>query len=482
MPNQQTANAKLLAELISRSPPDQSESFPVLPLTSKTFGVNNKVFKEFVDDLLPQVTQSNRHDVIKNHRECLKHVVFSLIHAMFNWECLALPVSADSYGEELNKDGVLVSKHMTYFGYTRRITERIRDILTAGCTDAERSDPHTGWMFMVCKGYMAADGTRRTAAVYFPTKKFIELFFHALYTDFGGWDELTDQYLYRFNNFLISDVPSLSTYSAKIRILRDYNGFMRDQSWAMKNPSTRAMNMYSPRAGRINNYYQNIANRRYKVRTKTLLNGDVIEECDFSANHLWMFSYLVGEELPQDAYKAIEVASGCRRDQVKSVTTKLLGSTSISQKGMLIRESHKAKIPCSADQFRAIENALYSEYPWLNKYKAFYHDRGAWLQGLEGEISLKMMHWATENQIPLLPVHDAYAVNIQNAEITTETMHEFRLQVLNEAKHEGYLDLASDKQPLVVARIKAERERKKEKRNAKKKRENDECLIAYKSS
>jgi hypothetical protein len=229
----------------------------------------------------------------------------------------------------------------------------------------------------------------------------------------------------------------------------------------MKNPSTRAMSMYSPRGGRINNYYQNIANRRYKVRTNTLLNGEGIIECDFSANHLWMFSYLVGEELPHDAYEAIVKESGCSRDVVKSVTTRLLGSTSLTQKGMLTKEAHKAKVPCSADSFRAIESALYSEYPWLKKHNAFYNDRGAWLQGLEGDISICMLQWCTHNQIPLLAVHDAYAVNINNAEATEEMMHHLREGVLNYAKHTKYLDLASSKQPLVVARIKAEKERKK---------------------
>jgi hypothetical protein len=458
---QQAHYAKLLAELMNRKPPHQKESFPVLPLTSKTFGTHNKAFNDLVEELLPKVTQSNRHDVKVEHRKCLKHVIFSLVHAMFNWECLSLPVSEDSYKNVLNDDGLLVPSHMSRLGFTRRITERIINTLSEGTSDKERSDKSSGWMFQVCRGYMAADGTRRTAAVYFPTKKFIEMFCHALYTDFGGWDDLTDDFLYRFNNFLLPDLPSISTYGNKIKILREYNNFMRDQSWAMKNPSTRAMNMYSPRGGRINNYYQNIANRRYKVRTNTLLNGDIIEECDFSANHLWMFSYLVGEELPQDAYEAIVKQSGCKRDVVKSVTTRLLGSTSLTQKGMLTKEAHKAKVPCSADSFRAIESALYSEYPWLEKHNAFYHDRGAWLQGLEGDISIQMMQWCTQNQIPLLAVHDAYAVNINNAKATEEMMHHMREGVLNYAKHTKYLDLASSKQPLVVARIKSEKERKK---------------------
>lgn len=461
---QQAHHAKLLDELINRKPPHQKDSFPVLPLTSKTFGTNNKAFKELVDELLPVVTQSNRHDVQAEHRKCLQHVIFSLVHAMFNWECLSLPVSEDTYKKVLNDDGLQVPSHMSRHGFTRRITQRIINSLSEGKTDKERADKSTGWMFQVCRGYMAADGTRRTAAVYFPTKKFIEMFCHALYTDFGGWDDLTDEFLYRFNNFLLPDLPSIATYGNKIKILREYNDFMRDQSWAMKNPSTRAMNMYSPRGGRINNYYQNIANRRYKVRTNTLLNGEPIIECDFSANHLWMFSYLVGEELPQDAYEAIVKQSGCERDVVKSVTTKLLGSTHKLQRGKLIYEApNDKKNACSGEEFKAIESALYSEYPWLEKHNAFYYDRGAWLQGLEGDISIHMMQWSTQNQIPLLAVHDAYAVNINNAEATEEMMHHLREGVLNYAKHTKYLDLASSKQPFVVARIKAEKERKKTK-------------------
>ena len=437
------SDAKLLAELMCRKPPHPDESFPPLPLTSKQFGVNNSAFKDLVTELLPKITKSNRHDVQRSYKRALENVLFSLIHALFRWEVLTLVTNADAF----KKDSYLSS-----IGFTRRITEKIINALS-GINENEREDASTGWMYLVRKGYRSADGSISNAAVYFPTKRFIELFFHALYTDFGGWDELTDERLYQFNNVLVSDVPPYSDYVGKIGILRNYNTFMREQSWAMKNPSHRTISMYNPRGGRIYNYFQNIAKRRYNVRTRTLLNGMPICECDFSSNHLWMFSYLVGEELPDDAYAAVQSASGCTREQVKHTTTKLLGSTSRKQRGFLVKTAPNTKTPCSIDQFKAIETALLSEYPWLGKHNAFYHDRGAWLQGLEGEISLLMLQWATRNEIPLIAVHDAYAVNHKYENNVTEIMHTYRTEVLEEAKSNKYLEKASHKQTEVVRRL-----------------------------
>ena len=448
MSEAEQSQAKLLADLLKREPPHPDASFPLLPLSSKTFGVNNQAFIDLTDELAPLLTKTTRLDTQAEHRKTLQHVLFSLVHAMFRWEVLALPTNSGAYEND------------RYFSKlsTRRITERIIMIL-AGQDEAEQQDQSIGWMFLVRKGFRGANGTSE-AAVYFPTRRFIELFLDALYTDFGGWDDLTNQNLYRFKEFQLSDLPSYATYADKIKILRSYNQFMREQSWAMKNPSYRAMGMYSPRSGRIINHYQNIANRRYPLRTNTLLNGGAIEECDFSANHLWMFSYLVGEELPQDAYEAIVKTTGCTRLQVKHVTTKLLGSTSKQQRGRLIQKAPNSDTPCTADQFKAIESALYSEYPWLLEHNAFYHDRGAWLQGLEGEISLLMLQWATENQIPLIAVHDAYAVNKENAPITEEVMHDYRKQILDQAVHSRFLDLASSKQPSVVLRTKQKKAKK----------------------
>lgn len=419
----QENTAELLVELINRKPPHPEETFPVLPLTSASFGAANTDFHHFVDSLVGLTTKSNRNADIQSHYKALSHMCHSLVHAMFRWECVALPTSAEAYQ---NKDS-----HYVTIGYTRRLAERVIDVL-AGKTLEERNSPDYGYMFLVRKGYRSADGSEAKASCYFPTKQFMEIFVKALYTDFGGWENLTDEYLYRFKDFQPKDIPEYTSYEDKIRILRDYNNFMREQSWAMKNPSYRSFTNFDGRGGRIFNYYQNISNRRYKLRTRTLLNGNIICEPDFNANHLWMFSYICGVELIGDAYAPIVTESGVDRDIVKSVFTRLLGSQRRKQRGGLIRKAPTHKIPCSCDEFKAVEAAALKVYPWLEDRNAFYNDTGAWMQGLEGEIALRMLEFSVAEEIPMLAVHDAFAVNCEHMARTEEFMHISRKVVLDE--------------------------------------------------
>lgn len=412
-------SANLLAQLLTRKPPHPEETFPVLPISSSSFGMVGTDFRDLVDSLLTLATQSNRKDVQKDHRKALSYLAYSLIHCIFRWEAVTLPTSAKAYEEDGN--------HYASIGFTRRIADRC--IKALGGEDDDLDNPDFGYMYRLRKGFRGVNGVSK-ASCYFPTAKFIREFTHMLYTDFGGWDDLTDEYLYRFNKFEGAE-PALSSFKDQIAILRNYNNFMREQSWAMKNPSYRSFSGSLERGGRIFNYYQNIANRRYKLRTKTLLNESAIIECDFNANHLWMFSYLCGEELTGDAYEPIIKESGCERDKVKMALTKLLGCTSKSQKGMAIYNAPKGKVPMECDEFKAIEAGALRVYPWLDTYNAFYNDTGAKMQTLEGEVSLRMMEWATVNEIPMLIVHDAYGVNPQHSDETSSHMLQCRQALLN---------------------------------------------------
>lgn len=412
-------SAELLAQLLTRKPPHPEETFPVLPISSSSFGMVGTDFSDLVDSLLTLATQSNRKDVQKEHHKALGYLAYSLIHCIFRWEALTLPTSAQTFEDD---DNYFVS-----LGFTRRIAERC--IYALGGEGDDLDNPDFGYMYRLRKGFRGANGVSK-ASCYFPTARFIKEFTYMLYTDFGGWDDLSDEYLYRFNNF---EGPELdhNGFKNQIAILRNYNNFMREQSWAMKNPSYRGFSGSLERGGRIYNYYQNIANRRYKLRTLTLLNESPIIECDFNANHLWMFSFLCGEELTGDAYEPIIQESGCDRDKVKMALTKLLGCTSKSQRGMAIYNAPKGKVPMECDEFKAIEAGSLKVYPWLKTYNAFYNDTGAKMQTLEGEVSLKMMIWATVNEIPMLVVHDAYAVNQDHVEATEFSMLRLRKTLLS---------------------------------------------------
>ncbi|MDC0404046.1 hypothetical protein OAM26_03280 [Porticoccaceae bacterium] len=407
----------ILTSLNNRPPPHPNESTPPLLLNSSETATNTKHFKEFVEQLVPITLKSHREQDKKAHLAALTIITHTLIQCMFRWESVALTQSPEAYreGQYLNK-----------IGLTRRIVTRCIHSLCGGKEYLE--DPNTGWMYQLRRGFQAM-GTNQSAQ-FFPTKHFIDLFFESLYTDHGGWDDMTDEKLYIFKDVPQIDIPPISNYQDKLAIIRNYNNFMRDHSWAMKSPSYRSMSKAPQRGGRIYNYFQNIANRRFPLRATTLIDGYPIAEPDFTANHLWMFSKLHGEELPNDPYNEIVEITGCTRDQVKSVTTVMLGAKNLKQKGKTIADAHKRKIPCSADNMRSILSALESTYPWLAENNAFYNDTGSKLQYLEGEIALQMMAWATSMELPLLVVHDAFAVPEQYEAMVYEMMLETRLKIL----------------------------------------------------
>ena len=43
-----------------------------------------------------------------------------------------------------------------------------------------------------------------------------------------------------------------------------------------------------------------------------------------------------------------------------------------------------------------------------------------------------MLKWATEEQIPIINVHDAYASRQRNETLVNSMMHDIRMQVLND--------------------------------------------------
>ena len=232
---------------------------------------------------------------------------------------------------------------------------------------------------------------------------------------------------------------------------------MRDHSWAMKNPSSRSVKDFVGRSGRINNSYQNLANRRLPLRINTLLDGEAIKEPDFTCNHLYMASYLVGEDLPTDPYNYIAEETVLSRDKIKAVITRCLGATSKQQKGLLIRDAHKdSKVPMSADAFRAILSSIEKNYPWVESNHLFFNDIGTRMQWLEGEIGLDMLKWSTDSNTPLLAVHDAYAVRSFDEDTTYNKMLDVRTQVLNRATKDKFIEATQYTVSIVRARKKDE--------------------------
>ena len=430
------ANTDVIADLLIKAgEPDKDSSTAVMVYKGSSLGVSSDAFLGLLDDLTSKATQSNKKEEQDAYRRCIKHVLNSLIQCMFRFEWLALPTNASNFAD---------GEYLNQLGFSRRRMQRIVDALC----EAEI-------MYLGRKGYRDVRPNETSkASQYYPTRKFIKLFSSSLYSTYG---DFSDYEPLKFDRFEAADMPSATTQKEWQRILTSYNEFMSNHTWAMKNPSSRSLKDFAGRSGRINNYYQNLVNRRIPLRTSTLIDGEAIVEPDFSCNHLRMASYLVGEELPADPYSDVAKETGLSRDKIKTVITKCFGAASSQgAKGNLIQKAHTdRKQPMSAADFKEILSSVEHNYPWVTKEKLFFNDIGTRMQWLEGEIALKMLTWATEEQIPLLAVHDAFAVRDIDGSNTNTRMLEVWKEVVEKAKNGRFLEATQYTVAIVQERKKA---------------------------
>jgi hypothetical protein len=245
---------------------------------------------------------------------------------------------------------------------------------------------------------------------------------------------------HKFNDFPLVEAPATALYEENEALLRRYNLFMAEHSWAKKGPTTRAFSKSMERAGRLHNAFQNIVNRRVPIRKSTLLDGSPMAEPDFSCNHLRMASKLVDEDLSADPYSDIVRAIGgdesIDMNMAKKFVTVCIGATSLRQKGELMQDCSKEKntTPIPINTFRAMLEATEKLFPWVNKEKIFFNDAGARMQKLEGEIGLRMFKWALNEEVPMLSAHDAFAVKKKDERRTRERMNEEWIKVMKKEK------------------------------------------------
>ena len=73
-------------------------------------------------------------------------------------------------------------------------------------------------------------------------------------------------------------------------------------------------------------------------------------------------------------------------------------------------------------------------YPWLKEHNIMFNNKGVYMQWLEGEIAMKMFSAAVHYGIPIVNVHDAYAVNRKHFARVAPLMNQHREEVLEAYK------------------------------------------------
>lgn len=411
----QSQNEIYLADLLIADRPSDDKSWRLRPFRSNQLPSDTH-YGELAASLAAKTAK--RTDATQAREKALHLILRNLTVCLFEHHWLTLPVSGKNF------EGSAQGKYLRGLGLTRRIMEDSIKVLI-----------NEGWMQLGRAGYKFRpenENGESKASNFRATEKLARLFARVLYEDRGGWD--ADHYQIHPQ----CSQQERTYHNQRTELLRKYNEFISGHSFALKGPMGRSFSHYPDRGGRITNNYQNIAQRRLPIRKQTLINGEKLAEPDFSANHLRMAAYLLGEALPDDPYTDLMNQIGLSdRGMVKKVVTECLGATDPRQMGRLKGKFHKRYQGGSAEKFQAILAALQSEYPWTRE--VFFCDVGAHLQYLEGEMALKMMGWAMAHDVPLLPVHDAYAVPAQYERNAHESMLIVWRVVMREAKERNVL-------------------------------------------
>jgi hypothetical protein len=195
------------------------------------------------------------------------------------------------------------------------------------------------------------------------------------------------------------------------------NEFLKPHSWACKAP-IRLVYKHTPfEGGRLITPFQNLPDRRQRIRINTHINDKPICEVDFNANHLRLQLAIsakehAGETPYEDIMYESDVAS---REMVKKFITVAMGATSEKQgKSRLRLDGMNSQI------IERIHIGIKKRFPKLELFKGW----GISLQNLEGQILKDVLLEGIKEDIVCLPVHDAIAVQQGHEEWAKEVMLE----------------------------------------------------------
>jgi hypothetical protein len=195
------------------------------------------------------------------------------------------------------------------------------------------------------------------------------------------------------------------------------NEFLKPHSWACKAP-IRLVYKHTPfEGGRLITPFQNLPDRRQRIRINTHINDKPICEVDFNANHLRLqLAFFSNEHAGDTPYEDIMYESDvASREMVKKFITVAMGATSEKQgKSRLRLDGINSQI------IERIHSGIKKRFPKLSLFDGW----GVRLQNLEGQILKDVLLEGIKEDIVCLPVHDAIAVQQGHEEWAKEVMLE----------------------------------------------------------
>jgi len=218
------------------------------------------------------------------------------------------------------------------------------------------------------------------------------------------------------------EIQSLPQDHGEVLELTQINEFLKGQRWACKAPVQLKYKNNAFQGGRLYTPFQNLPDRKIRLRINTLINDQPIGEVDFNANHLRLnLAFNGGIQAGSTPYEDLADAAGLVgiekdiRSKVKSFITFAMGSSDKEETRSLCRFNG-----IDNTQFDALASAAGKLYPKLELFTGW----GIFAQNLEGQILKQVMLEGIKKDIVCLPVHDAVAVQQEHLKWAEETMLE----------------------------------------------------------
>ena len=222
-----------------------------------------------------------------------------------------------------------------------------------------------------------------------------------------------------------STILSLPDDHPEVIEMTTINEFLKGHSWACKAPVRLVYKSNAFNGGRLSTPFQNLPDRKVRIRINTLIDEQSICEVDFNANHLRLnLAFSAKENAGETPYEDIgEIAGISDRKQIKRFITVAMGASNEQEGyGSLYTEGfHK-------DYVRRIHDAALKRFPKLQLFRGW----GVYAQNFEGQILKDVMLQGVKKDIVCLPVHDAVAVQQVNEGWAIDAMSEAW------AKHIGF--------------------------------------------
>ena len=202
--------------------------------------------------------------------------------------------------------------------------------------------------------------------------------------------------------------------------LRTINNFLKGHSYPFKGPMKRIYSREVGLAGRIYCDYQQISSRTLRLRQESLIDGVDVVEVDICSSHPRMaIQEFHGKCISANFYDDISNETNIIKSKVKKYFQVALSS------GNRVK-AYRGFLKGGYDRrdFEALEYLVQSRYPKIPLYCSWSLEA----MNHEGELLIRVMLKGVEEDIVVLPVHDAIAVKKVDEEWAIRTLKETWLE------------------------------------------------------